>query len=336
MSKTFGSLFTGGGFADVGAMQAGYTPLWGVEYDQAIAAAARVNLPHVLTANILDCNPRDFALVDLLHASPPCPNFSVANPGRGETAADIALAEKVTEFIRVLRPRAFTLENVAAYRHSRSLETIRAALDDAGYMSNAALMLASDYGVPQSRRRYILRAVRGGLLRQVQPAPGGGWYAAIADLIDTFPDDKLAPWQAKRLDTDILPLLVERQPHNASGAKIYRSGEQAAQTITAQDRPDKLRVLVDCKNASHNGSLCVAIEQSQSMTISASSTSALPRIVDDTLHVKRLTPRAIARLQTLPDWYTLPAKTSLAIKIIGNALPCELYRRIAESVADVS
>jgi site-specific DNA-cytosine methylase len=43
-------------------------------------------------------------------------------------------------------------------------------------------------------------------------------------------------------------------------------------------------------------------------------------------------PRALARFQTLPDWYELPNKRTLAGKIIGNAMPCLGYQRIIESL----
>lgn len=36
--KTFASLFTGFGLSDVGAKQAGFTPIWGIENDMQIHA----------------------------------------------------------------------------------------------------------------------------------------------------------------------------------------------------------------------------------------------------------------------------------------------------------
>lgn len=48
--------------------------------------------------------------------------------------------------------------------------------------------------------------------------------------------------------------------------------------------------------------------------------------------VVKMTPRALARFQSVPDWYVLPEKASLACKVIGNGVPCLLMQRIAESV----
>ena len=57
-----------------------------VESDSALAKIAGKQLSafknvRVINADILECNPKDFECVDWLHASPPCPSFSVAKNG---------------------------------------------------------------------------------------------------------------------------------------------------------------------------------------------------------------------------------------------------------------
>jgi len=212
--NTIGTLFTGAGGADIGATAAGYKPTWGIEYDPDIADAANKNFGgHIKTMNVLDANPIDFAAVDLIHASPPCPNFSTAKTGAAETALDIALAAKIAEFISVLQPPMFTLENVRDYASSDSLKIIIAALHGCGYAVNSWVLNAADYGVPQTRKRLIVVARRDGI-KPVQPEPTHtktptplfdhrrqwvGWYKAIEDLIPTLPETQLAPWQIARM-----------------------------------------------------------------------------------------------------------------------------------------
>jgi site-specific DNA-cytosine methylase len=50
--------------------------------------------------------------------------------------------------------------------------------------------------------------------------------------------------------------------------------------------------------------------------------------------VVRMTPRALARFQSLPDEYILPDSGSLSSSIIGNGVPSLLARRIVESVRE--
>ena len=50
--------------------------------------------------------------------------------------------------------------------------------------------------------------------------------------------------------------------------------------------------------------------------------------------VVKMTPRALARFQSFPDSYILPAKTSLACTVIGNAVPPKLYQAVLRSILE--
>lgn len=217
---TFASLFTGGGLADIGARAAGLELAWGLELQPLITEVANRNLGgHVVTGDILQTNPRRFEPVDVLHASPPCPNFSPAKTNGAETALDIALAEKIAEFVRVLAPRVFVLENVPAYLHSRSWALIQAALYKLGYWLHIAVLNAADYGVPQTRRRLVVRAVRDGFVPSLPvKTPWRGWFDAIADLVPGLPESEFALWQLERLPAALGTMLV------SSGGSHFKGG----------------------------------------------------------------------------------------------------------------
>jgi DNA (cytosine-5)-methyltransferase 1 len=316
---TIGTLFTGFGGMDVGAMAAGVTPLWGIEYRADVAAVANANLGgHVQVADVLTCNPADFAPVDVLHASPPCPNFSVANANRGETANDLALAAKVAEFVTTLRPRVFTLENVMAYRDSRSWRNIENQLFDAGYWVSVETVNAADFGVPQTRKRMIVRAVLGGFVPYLpEPVPWVGWYAAIADLIDGLPDSKLAPWQLERMPAELQTLLVSGVLNSRSTELTQLDAAKPASTVTTSHNQSDMRaVLVDGDNPA--------------MTVQSwhgRQPSHYPQAVL-TGRVVAMTPRCLARFQSFPDSYELPAKRTLAAYGIGNAVSPLMYQAI--------
>lgn len=218
---TFASICTGGGGADLGAKAAGLELAWGLELDPRITEVANHNLGrHVVTGDILQTNPRRFEAVDVLHASPDCPNFSAAKVGGAETALDIALAEKVAEFVTVLEPRVFTLENVPMYRHSKSWALIQRALYKLGYWLHVDVLNAADFGVAQTRRRLVVRAVRGGFVPHLPPkTPWRGWFDAIADLILDLPESKFAPWQLERLPEAVATMLVSGGGHYTSAAE---------------------------------------------------------------------------------------------------------------------
>lgn len=202
----FMSLFSGGGLADVGAKAAVFELVAANEMDSKIAEVYRVNHgDHIRVGNILDEDPQDYPDTDLLHASPVCTNASNANPSGEESELDIATAEKTAEFIKAMKPRWFTLENVSGYRKFKAFHIITSALDEFGYFYDVSILNSADFGVPQTRRRLFVRAVLGGFVPPLPPpVKWVGWYEAVADIIHTFPDTEFAAWQIARLPKDAM------------------------------------------------------------------------------------------------------------------------------------
>jgi len=211
MTYTFASLFTGIGLLDQGYRNAGLNHAWGLEYDPKLAEIANTNIDGgVRVMNILDANPFHFDKIDVLHASPVCKSYSAANANKGEKQLDVDCALKVCEFLRVLQPKYFTLENVEAYRYTHRDGKITAfgyiieMLNSLGYWVNYSVLNAADFGVPQSRRRLVLIAVKEGFIAPLlQREKHIGWYEAIKDLMHNLPESKLADWQLKSLPSEI-------------------------------------------------------------------------------------------------------------------------------------
>lgn len=328
--RTYASLFTGGGLADFGAIAAGYAPIWGVEYIPEIADVARMNGLDVLTADVLNCDPRHFIRPDLFHASPPCPNFSVAKRDGKETKLDIALAEKVAEFITVLRPQNVTIENVRAYIKSESYKIIMRSIENAGYMYGAKVLNAADSGVPQSRRRLFVQAVSGGMVPNL-PAPVKhiSWYAAIEDVLDTLPASKFADWQLARLPDFCNGALFT--PSKYGDDLIFARANDPALTITSNRNQYSIKAFL-LSGCGISGKQKIVYEQDEpSMTITASEDKRPTRAWLSQGRVVSMTPRALARFQSVPNSYILPERRTLAGKIIGNGVPCKEYADIAKS-----
>jgi DNA (cytosine-5)-methyltransferase 1 len=343
---TFASLFSGGGGADIGALQAGYTPLWAVEYDAAIAEWHTRNLPdtQMLMKRVQDVDYRTLPAVDWLHASPPCPNFSVAKDDAAETELDIEMAQATAHAIQEQQPPVFSLEQVYGYRESVSFALIVQTLHALHYDVQWWHLNAADYGVPQTRRRLILvarpsrRATRpaathcqggrndmfGGLL------PWVGWYETIADLVDTLPDSEFAPWQLARLPADAQEnVILDEQANTNDTTCTSVSGGAPAFAVQAQTgaRHAARAVLVSSVNA--DGTTIPRSLDEPGFTVQSTAYKQTPRAYIG--RVVKMTPRALARFQSFPDWYELPERNALACKIIGNAVPPLLMRRVMEA-----
>ena len=343
--STIATLFSGGEGVGIGARAAGLHHLWGIEHDADIAAVARANGFDVTVADVCAVDPDSLTAPDVLHASPPCPNFSTAKVGGTESAQDIVLGAATARFIRALRPRFFTLENVWAYRKSKSWAKIAQVLGECGYMFDLVRLDAADFGVPQTRQRMWVRAVRGGLVTHLPaPEPWVGWYAAIEDLLPDLPDDEFAPWQLERMPAELRETVLVAQGAyddnvvmrrafvagaTSDGFAIRHAGEPANTVLASNPRRPTRAFVIDGANAGQ-GVPTIRAGDEPSYTVSASADKAPARAFVG--RVVRLSPRCLARVQSFPDWYKLPDNKTLAARIIGNAVPPLLYEKLIRNL----
>jgi DNA (cytosine-5)-methyltransferase 1 len=167
-------LFAGGGGIEAGMAQAGIRPVIAVEFDpskpdlsRAIAKTHHRNFSEygcrVVQLTVQEVAQSGFLGFprhpDYLHASPVCANFSQAHTAKagkgGETNDDLTAAIAITEAIRQLQPRVFTLENVPRYQNSQSFSIILSALELEGYSVDYSVINMADFGLPQARRRLV-------------------------------------------------------------------------------------------------------------------------------------------------------------------------------------
>lgn len=234
----FASLFTGGDLAGEGARMAGLVPIWGVEYDQDIAAIAELNGTKIIVSKVQDVDFSTLESPDWLHMSPPCINASVAKTDAGEAPEDIEMAQGCIRAIQHFKSPVVSLENVWGYRNFESFQMIYAELSRLGYQVRFWHLCAADYGVAQTRKRLILVASLRGTpkrpaqthTKEPQPSLFGslprwiGWYEAIEDLLPTLPESKFAEWQLIRLQDGI-------------GTQMVGGGNTNREVIDSQSRP---------------------------------------------------------------------------------------------------
>ena len=409
MTKTYGSFFSGFGVADIGAKAAGFELVFAVEYDAKIAAVYTQNLgDHMIVADVRDLDITALPWVNHFHASPVCTRASIANKNRGEAQIDIDTATATAAYIRHHLPDSVTVENVTQYREFESYRLIIRALDECGYWHNSDNLNSADFGVPQTRRRLVVRAVRGGFVPPLPPKVKRwiGWYEAVKDIIDTFEPSEFAPWQMERLpqklktfminqnrtsfewvqpDTDALSVEQPSMTISTSGnrsaprAFIVSSTEMRVETAKDEDTPmftlkaqdgmprafivpgdnassfdiradgipartvgDTERVgnmprafLVDGQPSSGKDGKILNIaeeeeEPSPTVTSSQNHHNACSWLSQG--RVVKISPRGLARFQSIPDWFILPDNKALACKGIGNGWSSLMAQKILETL----
>jgi DNA (cytosine-5)-methyltransferase 1 len=165
------SLFSGAGGMDVGMESAGFQSLWANEIDPKACETFRLNHPKTkLVEGDLRQHLDELKKlngVDLLHGGPPCQGFSVA----GKMDPKDPRSELIwvyLEALRILQPRAFVCENVAALGLLTRWRAVRQGLlqqfHSMGYESSFVVLNSSDYGVPQNRERVFFIGLKDGSL----------------------------------------------------------------------------------------------------------------------------------------------------------------------------
>lgn len=188
-------LFAGAGGFSAGLRWAGFDIAWAIDKSEHCAQTYRHNHPDVefLTEDIREVNPGDLRFtggeLELIVGGPPCPTFSsmgrgkmssLGNEKRPENPKQTGipkddgsprdrsnvltddrhyLFEEFIEYVEVLQPQAFLMENVRGMRHAKThtgenvVKRITRELREAGYRVSVQDLNAADYGVPQERNR---------------------------------------------------------------------------------------------------------------------------------------------------------------------------------------
>lgn len=286
------SLYSGGGVADIGFRDAGFSLVAAVERDPEIAHYHNLNLGnHCINASVGDVDYTQFKGVDCIFMSPPCRASSMANPNRGENHPDWFLGNEAIAAIQTVKPRWVILENVRGYVDNPAFKAICGCLSKQGYYFDYRVIDCADLGVPQHRKRLILLASLDGFFLFPQFVEvWKSWNDAISDLVDEFEDSELPNWAQKLFEKrgyDGERLLLNDR--NTFGSPIWQD-ERPSFTLTAR--------------YGHR----VVLPHSEEKDLEACT-------------IKKLSPRAIARLMSVPDSYVLPERKTLATTILGNGFP---------------
>ncbi len=175
-SLTAIDLFCGAGGLTEGLKQAGFDVLAGVEIDAIAAQTYRLNHPEVkcFEKDILQLSAQELMSnlniqkgeLDLLAGCPPCQGFSTLRTRKKAIAKNDDRNELIFEYLRLvedLLPKNIMLENVPALAKDYRMTMFLEKLSELGYLINKdtiAIENAADYGVPQRRKRMIVKVSR--------------------------------------------------------------------------------------------------------------------------------------------------------------------------------
>lgn len=165
-------LCSGAGGVSTGFREAGLDIVAALDFDAEARATYELNHPgtQVLPDDLLRLSPRSFLRqigkrkgeIDVLTACVPCqPYSSLASMNKQKDDPRYKLVSRVGDFVKTISPRALVMENVPGLIHDVRFKMLVTRLRGLGYGVWFDIVKASDFGVPQTRRRLVLIALRG-------------------------------------------------------------------------------------------------------------------------------------------------------------------------------
>lgn len=136
----------------------GFESVWAVDIDKAAVATYAKNFGnHASHADIetwlLDGQPIPEA--DVVVGGPPCQGFSLLNKKRdGDVRRQ--LWQPYMDIVAKSNAKVFVIENVAELHSSPEFDEIKKRADSLGFDTVSDVLIAADYGVPQTRRRTVI------------------------------------------------------------------------------------------------------------------------------------------------------------------------------------
>ena len=106
--------------------------------------------------------------VDCIAGGPPCQGFSMAGSGKSKDPRNLLFKEYLRVVAKVM-PKTVIFENVPGFANRYGLglkNKLHSYLEKKGYEVCSGILAASDFGVPQLRRRFIAIGVRKDILNQ--------------------------------------------------------------------------------------------------------------------------------------------------------------------------
>lgn len=339
-NKTVIDLFCGCGGLSQGFIDAGYKVTLGI--DKWKDAIETFNYNHKnskgIVADLLDLEPdvvsknENIKEVDVIVGGPPCQGFSIA----GKRIVDDErnqLYKTFVNFVDYFNPKAFLMENVPnimSIGKGAIKEQILKDFENLGYNVSYKILLASDYGVPQNRKRAFFVGLKENTEFEF-PLP-------------TTPKDKITSKDAisdlpEHTIDDGTPYLNNI---NSPFQKQMRNGSKFVFNHQITEHKEKtVEIIAMVPDGGNYKNLPKELHSTRKVNIAWTRLNSLkPSFTIDTGHNHHFhyeynrvpTARESARLQSFHDDFVfLKGKTS-QLKQIGNAVPPLLAKELAISL----
>lgn len=284
--------------------------------------------------------------IDLIVGGPPCQGFSLTGPRNFYDKRNTLYLE----FLRVvkdLKPKGFIIENVpglASLFEGQVRERITQEFSKIGYNVNSKILNASDYGVPQDRKRIVFVGLRSNKIFEF-PLP----THFDQNTLPIF-KKKLTVWDAisdlPLLDGEYLgkEVMEYSSPVRTKYQRLMRKGSKYIYNHVAARHDERtIKIISHVPEGKNYKSLPEEYINTRNFHVAWTRMDRnKPAPTIDTGHRHHFHPvanrvptvRESARLQSFPDTFIFTnTKTSQYIQV-GNAVPPLLAKRLGEKMLE--
>ena len=338
-------LFCGAGGLSCGFERAGYNIIAGIDNDIEALHTYKKNhkntlvIQHDLSKNLLDVDSKDIInlkklKIDVIVGGPPCQGMSIAGKRIGNDPRN-NLYKAYKKLIEYYKPKVIVLENVPTIMSLFNGKIATAIVNDfsaQGYTVSIHTIFASDYGVPQKRKRTFFI----GLLGNKFTFP----IASTKNMpITTFVALSDLPLLEHNLGA---PELEYAMPARNQYQKTMRNKSKKIYNHEAVAHTAKTKkIIAMVPDGGNYKNLPLELQKTRKVHIAwTRMNSKKPSFTIDAGHNHHFhykanrvpTVRECARLQSFPDTFIFYGKRSNQYRQVGNAVPPILAKTIADEL----
>ena len=335
-------LFCGCGGLSYGFEKAGYNILLGIDND--LKALETFELNHKGSKSICgditsityekDIKPIiGSQKIDVIIGGPPCQGMSLSGPRKLDDPRN-SLYLSYIRLVNEIKPKAFVIENVpglVGLFNGQIKDSIIEKFTEMGYNIKYQILCASDFGVPQNRRRVVFVGLKNGEF--VYPEPLDGVVTCEMALSDL---------PSLQNDTGTEQAQYMTAPQNKY-QKLMRCNSDTVHNHIAANHSEKVQKIISLvPDGGNYKDLPEEYINSRNFHVAWTRfASQKPAPTIDTGHRHHFhykynrvpTVRECARLQSFPDDFVFLGNKTQQFRQVGNAVPPLMAQAIAEQLS---
>ncbi len=332
-------LFCGCGGLSYGFIQAGYNVVLGIDHwkDAIITFQNNHKNSFGLVADLFYETPEQISKktgieqIDIIVGGPPCQGFSIA----GKRIIDDErnqLYKSFINFVKFYNPKVFLMENVPniiSMGKGIVKDNIIEDFESLGYKVVYKVLMASDFGVPQNRKRAFFVGTKSGE-EFIFPTKNIEDLITAVEAISDLPENTLPNGDEyfRKPESEYQKLMRE----NSKGVFNHEITNHSVQTT---------EIISLVPDGGNYKSLPPEFQKTRNVNIAWTRlNSNKPSFTIDTGHRHHFhykfnrvpTVRESARIQSFPDEFVFLGSKTSQYKQVGNAVPPILAKVLAESL----